>query len=772
MRILSRYIAKEMLAPTLIGFGFYTFVILIRQLFDFAEMIIKRSLPIGTVLELLALSLPHIIVLTIPMSLLFGILIAVGRLSADSEIIAMRSLGLSTSTIYRPVFAFSFVIFLLNLYLMNTVLPAGNTLLQARMSEIFTSSVEREIKPRVFYDEYANRVIYVNDVDTATGAWKGVFISDTTDPTRQNIVIAERGHLSLVGKSKQVWIDLEGAETHVVSDQSADRYDQSRNSSQRILLLDKFSDEVRQQSKSFKEMTFRELDKARRKFTDPIDRRTIAVEMNKKFAIPFACLAFGIIGLPLGITNRRGGKSSGFSLSIGLILVYYVLLSNGEDAARAGKIGPALAMWAPNILLSLFGIYLLWRANRDAGSGGNVTVARLLERLGAWRDRRSASRRTAGGSSDTSLLARLDLAFPNTLDRYVTSEFVKIFALVLVSTASLFLIVDYTDLAGEITENDVAFSVVAAYYRYYILQVMHYTIPLSVLLATLVTFGMFSRNSEVTAMKANGVSLYRIALPVILIAIVVSGFAYLLLDFVLPYANERTIELKAQIKGRETRRAFSVDQRQWVFGEGRYLFNYLSFNRQERYLSKVQVFEFDDDAFKIRRRIAADEARFDGVGWVFTKGWIRTFRDDGSSTFTPFSQPIRLPYPERPEYFASEEKLPSQMTYVELYQHIRNLKRSGYAADELEVKLFEKTSWPFVSLVMAVIALPFSFRIGKQGSLQGIAIAIVLAFLYWMVFATFTKFGEVGNLPAILSAWSANILFLIAAVYMFIHVET
>ncbi|MHB9001494.1 MAG: LptF/LptG family permease, partial [Thermoanaerobaculia bacterium] len=395
-----------------------------------------------------------------------------------------------------------------------------------------------------------------------------------------------------------------------------------------------------------------------------------------------------------------------------------------------------------------------------------------LERIGTWRERRTASRRAEGAASDASLLARLDLAFPNTLDRYVTSEFVKIFALVLVSTASLFIIVDYTDLADEINENSIAFPVVAAYYRYYILQVMHYTIPLSVLLATLVTFGMFSRNNEVTAMKANGVSLYRIALPVLAIAVVVSGFAYLLLDFVLPYANERTLELKARIKGRETPRAFSVDQRQWVFGEGRYLFNYLSFNRPERYLSKVQVFEFDNDAFKLRRRIAANEARFDGVGWVFTRGWIRTFRDDGSSTFTPITEPIRLPYPERPEYFASEEKLPAQMTYVELAQHIRNLKKSGYAADELEVKLFEKTAWPFVSLVMAVIALPFSFRIGKQGSLQGIAIAIVLAFFYWMVFATFTKFGEVGNLPAILSAWSANILFMIAAVYMFIHVET
>ena len=131
MKILTRYILKEMLAPTALGFAFYTFIILMRQLFDLAGMIIKRSLPASTVLELLWLSLPNIIVLTIPMSLLFGILIAVGRLSADSEIISMRALGISTRMIYRPVFIFSFLMFLLNFYLMNVLLPWGNTRLQA-----------------------------------------------------------------------------------------------------------------------------------------------------------------------------------------------------------------------------------------------------------------------------------------------------------------------------------------------------------------------------------------------------------------------------------------------------------------------------------------------------------------------------------------------------------------------------------------------------------------------------------------------------------------
>src|SRR5437660_1713927 len=147
MKILTRYILKEMVGPTLLGFAFYTSIILMRQLFDLAATIIRQSLSIGTVGRLLMLSLPHIVVLTVPMALLFGILIAIGRLSADSEIIAMRALGISTRAIYRPVFIFSFAVFLLNLYLMQVVLPRGNSKFQALRAEIYTSSVEKDLRP-------------------------------------------------------------------------------------------------------------------------------------------------------------------------------------------------------------------------------------------------------------------------------------------------------------------------------------------------------------------------------------------------------------------------------------------------------------------------------------------------------------------------------------------------------------------------------------------------------------------------------------------------
>jgi len=773
MKILTRYILKEMIGPTMLGFGFYTFIILMKSLFDFAEMIIKRSLPLSTVLKLLGLSLPHIIVLTIPMSLLFGIMIAIGRLSADSEIIAMRSAGISMGFIYRPVFYFSLSIFLLNLFLMNVVLPRGNTALQSLKSELFTTYVEKEIKPRVFYDEYSNIVLYVNDADPQ-GRWKGVFLSDATEPSDQKIVVAKSGHLSVVGPRKQVWLDLQDAETHVFKPTRSERYDLNRNASQRFLLPDKYStqDLNSQMPKQLRQMNAFELFETARaaRGVDPVEYRLAQVEIHKKFAIPFACIAFGVVALPLGLTNRRGGKSSGFSLSIAIILVYYVMINNGEDLARSGKVHPALAMWAANILLTAFGIFLLRRANSDRGYGGQTLTQRIGRRLQAF----TRSRRTSGRDiqESPSVLARFDIPFPNILDRYILKEFLKILVLVLVSTAVLFLIVDYTEIIEEVTTNKIPLSIVASYYRYFVLQVLNYTLPLSVLLGTLITFGILSKNNEVTALKANGVSLYRVALPIVMVATALSLFSYFLLDFVLPYSNQRVTELKSIIRGNRTPQSFSIQQRQWVFGKGRYLFNFLSYDRGAKSLSQVQVFEFDPVDFKLTRRVWADEARFDGTGWVFVEGWIRSFLEDGSSSYTPITNPIRLHYPERPEYFEVEVKLPSQMTFAELRRYIQSVRASGYSAEELSVKLYEKTSWPFITLVMALIALPFSFRIGKRGALYGIGIALFLAFTYWTIFGIFTKFGEVGNLPALLSAWSANILFALAAIYLFLRVET
>jgi lipopolysaccharide export system permease protein len=813
MGILNRYIFKEMVVPTFLGFAFYTSIIIMQRLFDLAGLIIKRSLSGAVVGKLLVYSLPNIIVLTVPMSLLFGILIAVGRLSSDSEIVAMRALGISTRTIYRPVFLFSAMVFMLNLYLMNYVLPKGNQQFVALRAEIMTSTVEKAVKPRVFFDQYDNVTIYVNDVDATTGQWKGVFVADsrgdesrdistprqaanegatqnqedegvgalTASGAGQRIIVAETGNLSIIQPQKDIWMNLFGAETHIWDPTKPDRYDHTRNQTQRILLPSKESNfDATSVSKSFRELSLRELLEQERQLARGHDnearsnRIRARVEIHKKFSIPFACIAFGVLGLPLGITNRRGGKSSGFSLSIAIILVYYVMLNNGENLAVEGKIPAWFGMWAANIMLLATGIWLLGRANRDAGaareSGIFARIGAAIARMIPRRERQQS----ATADEPSSVLTGLDITFPNILDRYVLREFLKILLLVLVSVVALFIIVDYTEIARDVRQNGVSASTLLTYYRFQIFTVLNWTLPISVLVATLITFSMLAKNNEVTAIKSNGVSLYRVGLPIIAIAVLISILSYFILDFVLPYANQRVYEMKRRIDGKPVITKTS-QQKLWYLGQSpqnRYIINFLAYDHNAKALSQVQVFEFHPTNFRLTRRVYARSAKWNGQAWAFEDGWMRSFTDDGNSTFTQITKPLALFYPETPEDFATEVKPPDQMTYAQLRRYIGILKESGYAADELLVKLYSKTSWPTISVVMALIAMPFAFKIGKRGALYGIGIALALGIVYWMVFAIFTKFGEVGNLPPLLSAWAANILFALVAVYMFLHVET
>jgi LPS export ABC transporter permease LptG len=335
----------------------------------------------------------------------------------------------------------------------------------------------------------------------------------------------------------------------------------------------------------------------------------------------------------------------------------------------------------------------------------------------------------------------------------------------------LAVVIDYTQISGDVQENRIAFHTVFAYYRFYLFQIVNWTLPISVLVSTLITFGIFSKNNEVTAFKSGGISLYRVALPVLGLAALVAVLSYFMGDYILPYSNQRVEQLHAKIKGKGPV-SVQTQQKLWFLGKGRYIINFLSYDRTAKQLSQVQVFELHPTLFRLARRVYADRARWDGQGWVFENGWMRSFTDSRAVIYTPITTPIRLFYREKPEDFATEAKSPDQMTFTQLRRYIDAIRKSGYSAEELSVKLYQKTSWPFISMVMVLIALPFAFRIGKRGALYGIGIALIVGIVYWMVYAIFTKFGEVGNLPPVLAAWSANVLFAIAALYLFLHVDT
>jgi LPS export ABC transporter permease LptF/LPS export ABC transporter permease LptG len=801
LRRLDRYVLAELIGPLGLGLLVYTFILLMQTFFRLAEMIIKRGLPAGTVGRLLLYNLPSIVVLTLPMSFLLAVLVGVGRLASDSELVALRASGVSLFRILRPVMLLAALLAAFNTYLMLELLPRGNSAYLRLFLEIATRTLGSQFEPRVFYNEFQGKILYVFDIPPGSDEWKGVFLADSIlSPDRPtDLLVAEKGRLELSPDGEQVSIRLEGAVQHSYDITRPDRYETRRYERLRMVLRDRFASEERTkmfERKSARSMSWSEAGAAAvDPTTTPQARASARVQRHKFFSIPVACLVFGLLALPLAFNNRRGGKSSGFAFSIGIVVVYWVLLSQGEKAAIAGEVSPATAMWLPNLLLGGAGLLMLVAKNRDrslvpAGFLSRVRIGPLWSRARrALANRLQAGRRSASGdkrlAGDVQVAARrraaarrvvlrlprLRLRFPNLIDRYVLRMFFFVFLLVLASGVSLLIVTDFTENVDEMMKHRPPGAVIARYYKYQSLQLAYDIAPIAVLVTTLVTFSLMSRSNEVTACRALGISLYRMALPAFGAAVAIAGLFALLQAEVLPASNLKVAEARAVIKGQPLQRFARSADRQWQMGRGRFMYNFLHFDEKSSALQRLQVFEFDPEG-RLAARLYAEEGRHDGQGWTLARGWTRTFDGREQLAFRPFPRAVEVDLEEPPAFFAEEPRRPDQMTYGELKSFADELRASGRPQPKYEVALHNKLAFPVGSIVMALVGFPFAFRLERRGALYGLGVSIALGLVFILVFAFFTTLGEVAALPAAVAVWSPSLLFSLLAAYLFLGVRS
>ncbi len=796
---LDRYIFAEILGPLTLGFFVYTSILLMQALFKAAELIIRSGVDVATVGRLLLLSLPWIVVMTIPMSFLFGILIAVGRLSSDSELIALRSSGVSLFSLYRPILVLSLLLTGLNTYLMVKVLPEGNHALQQLRIDILTQSITEEVTPRIPHTSWQDKMLYVFETPPGEQRWRGLFLSDAVPTRETEVTIAEWGRAEPDGD--QVVLSLEGAYSHVVDLYRPEQY---RLAYHRDLLV-RLASFSRQRAgasvkRSLRELSLDQLFERAADTNYPDSVRNLAkVEIQKKFSIPAACLVFGLLGLPLGFSNSRGGRSSGFAISIGVILVYYILLNSGEDIAREGTVPAWLAVWFPNVLLLMIGLFLLARRNRDKSLLLTNLDRWIQDRLwgriltfqarreenrakhkaqaqAARAERRRRKRREEDGSSTEGRvlfkLPDLRLRFPNSMDRYILRTFLRVLLLAVLSGTMVYLVADLTDNFDKILENEIPRHVIFDYYKFKSLAIVYEISPIIVLVSTLITFGLLSRTNEIIACKALGMSLYRLSVPVILAATLISAVGGLLESEVLAASNERVTELKAIIKGQAVPRGGGSGHR-WLYGKDNRLYNFAFFDTTEQELHRLQIFQFDKDVKSITGRLMADRAKYMEDGWwMLSSGWTRSFEGTESTDFSSFTEPRKYRLEETPDYFGGALSLPEEMSYNQLRSYIDELRQSGQSVPDLEVALHNKIAYPVISLVMALVALPFAFRLGRQGALYGIGLSLVLGVILLVVLGVFRALGENGVLPPLIAVWSPSLIFTVFSMYLFLGVRT
>lgn len=796
IRLIDRYLLKEIIPYLLLALVLLTAIIFIHQASRFSELLVVASrsgLPMEGIWRVMSALVPGILVFTVPIALLIGILVGQGRLSGDSEIVALGASGVSRFQILRPVVALASTVTLVMLYLTFEVLPdAVHDLknLKANQAVLF-QGLTTQIKPRVFEESIPKKVLYVGDIDRGRDEWRDIFIVDLGEsPDQMKILTAAGGALRQGNGSEMPELRLYHGSMHQVNirggnperKKQQNQQNYTFNAFQEMTLGLEVSEEPREaeaeerrEQASVSELKWADLVAGAPGGTG---RRNWLVEIHRRLSYPAACLVFALLGVGFGTTSVRTGRSFGLLLGLAITVGYYLLALAGEHAAVSGKLPVWLGTWLANIVLTGFGVLVIL-AQRKPGSDALSLLKRLqhlLPRKAEDPDETEAANRELSQPERVRRPPRgrkLGARLPQLIDRLVVSDLVRFFLFVLTGFSSLFIIVTLFQLLDQITRNKIELVVVANYLFFLMPMVLNYMTPLAVLVAVIVTFGLLEKTSQVIALKASGQSIYRMAVPVVLISVMLSAVVYLNQDYILPFTNRRQDNLRHLIlRGKEPPQTFYQTDHKWIFGGDSRIYNYAHFDPISNVFARLTVLELSRQPFGIKNRLFAHRASWNvaAQSWLLEEGWERRF--DGDRVEYAYFDQRSVQWPEHPEYFKKDTRESSMMTLAELRQQIADLSRSGFDVLDLKVALHSKVAFPLACLIMVVVGLPFSLSVGKRGALYGVALGLGIGLAYWGLLGLFEQMGRYEMLPPLLAAWGPNLMFGAGGLYLFLTSRT
>jgi LPS export ABC transporter permease LptF/LPS export ABC transporter permease LptG len=785
MRLLDKYIGREVGSHAILGLAVFTFVFFVPQLVRLMDLVVRHSGGAFTVALIFLCSLTPVLAFTIPMAVLVGVLIGLGRLSADSEIVALHASGISLRRLLVPIGFVALGCSLGTLVLTFWLSPAAIRTLQSLEARLLLTQAPYAIQPRVFNEQIPHYILYVQDVEAAATRWHGVFLASSGKAASSDVTIAQGAQVVADPENNKFELHLGSGSTHEYDPRAPQHYNVTSFGQSEIPV--EISSPVtgpKNVAVSVSERSISEL--LAEKGPHWRDAR---VEFHRRIAFPAACLVFALLGVPIGVRPRRGGRAAGLILTLVLIGGYYFLFVTGAHMAQQGSVAPWAGIWAGNIAGLILGLIFLRRIESIRKPNAVVVWFDSFFRRSRPERRREADAAPIPASNGTLGSGRSGVAthadsrkivpegtavaFPMLIDVYLLQQFFYYFLVLLAGFILIFDAFTLFDLLGDISKNNIPISMVLSYFRYLVPLMMYQLAPLATLVATLVTLAVLAKNNEVIAFKASGMSLYRLVLPLTLAGCLIAGGMFLLDDTYLPYANQRQDALRNQIKGRPAQTYFQP-ARQWIFGENTKIYNYELFDPDQNLFGGLSVFELDPDTFQIRRRVFAERATWvqSENTWALTGGWIRDFQDGKVSQYTPFKVQSLPEISEPPSYFRREVRQSYQMNWRQLGEYIQGLRQAGFDTARLSVQWQKKFAFPLIAAIIVFLGAPFAFLTGTRGAVGGLAVAVGVAIVYWATAALFEAMGSVGQLPPLLAAWSPDAIFGFLGVYFFLKMPT
>jgi LPS export ABC transporter permease LptF/LPS export ABC transporter permease LptG len=774
MRILDRYIVREVFRHALLGLAVFTFVFFVPQLVRLMELFVRHSGSGAQILELFLCIFPTVFTFTLPMAVLIGVLLGIGRMSADSEIIALTALGIGRRRILLPVGVLAMAGAVVTLGMTLWLGPMAVHKYRTLETDLIASQISFAVQPRVFDERFPKYVLYVNDVSASGTRWHGVFLAQAGGESGSQLTLAEDAIVIAEPKEGKLELHLKGGTTHEFSPEDPDRYSVTAfgQSDWPIEANNLVPAKARQLSNS--ERSLWDL-----VYTSDAGWRDARVEVHRRLAFPAACLVFALIAVPLGAQPRRGGRAAGSLIAVMIIASYYLLTVVGAGLARQGTLSPAAGIWGANILLAILGAALLPRMEQFRGESRWLkptvrirTWARLLRR------RKSRARAAAFALLPNGQVelpengVQSSGSFPRLMDIHILRRFFFYFALLMGAFVFLFETFTFFELLDDIGRHRVPFLIVVDYFRYLTPYLLYNLAPLGALVAVLVTLGVMSKNNEIVAWKASGISLYRLAVPLLFAGLALAASMIALDETYLPYANQRQDAFRNQIKGRPPQ-TYARPQR-WIFGNNEKIYNYDLFDPAQNFFGGLSVVELDPATFQMKRRVFATRAQWSNSEkvWVLEGGWVRDFVGGTIARYERFPVTSLPELSEPPSYFNREVRQASQMSWGALRRYVDELHRAGFDVANLTVQWHVKLAFPLIAPISILLAIPFALLVGTRGALGGVALGVGIGIVYWTAARLLEAMGGVGQLPPFLAAWSTDITFFFLGLYFFFKMPT
>lgn len=760
VRILDRYVLKELGAPFLISGALFTFFLIIDRVYQLTDLVVTKGVPFSLVAGLLVFMLPSFLSHSLPVALLVAVLLVSGRLAGDLEVLALKASGVSPLRLFRPFVLAAAFVTLATGGLTLLVIPGANEAFQRHLVKILHTRATTGIQERVFNTTFGQIVIYVEEVSASQLGLRGLVVSDERDPKLSRIITARQGRLLTDEERGRITLRLIDGALHESEAGGARRYRYATFGFYDInLSVEAPFRSAPRVGKPEKNLSLGQLLAATRPEREGQLLRPFEVELHKRFALPLAALVFTLVGFALGIRSHRGGRAIALGGSLAIIASYYLLLTSLEGVALKGGMPSWVAIWVPNLLFSGVGLALL-----------RTAMARIPT---AWIYR--LWRRRAGPAQPTGLPAAAPRGSRRAIrsrliDRYLIREYLTYFGYGLAVAAVLLLVVELLQTLDTFLRVKPPLHVFLEYVLYRIPKELYQGLPAVTLVATIFLFLSLARHHELTALKAAGVSLYRLTLTILLLSVGVSLASVVFQELFLPALNAKAEEVKRIKIRKELPRHLQRRTQIWYRSSDTHFFRIELLDPVGQAMDDVSILELSSD-YELRNRLDARQARWTTKGWEFRQGVLREFGPGDQVEAIPF-QLTALELPETLDEFTQIQSSPDEMSFLELRAYLNKLQESGHRVGKYMVKLYSKLSFPLVHMVIPLVAIPFALAAPGGGRIIGIGLAIVLTMGYWLVHSLALSFAKADLLPPLLAAWTANVIFAGLGIGLFLRTRT